>query len=193
LDVAVTSRFYDDFFYDYDSKVWTLVTGGASDPAGTNGFVRLKGGGSDALEFKTVQGGTILPYKASKNPILKVREAQYGGAATRRFGLSATALTSDPNNGIYWKHTNAGNYTAVCRSGGVETPLDTGIAAAIGVFHDLELRITSASVEVIVDGVTKGFITANIPTADMYFNMTSSSTTTTIGMDIDYVEIRQDR
>jgi hypothetical protein len=104
---------------------------------------------------------------SAKLPVLRVRQAQFGtGASTRFIGLSSASLSAAPANGIYFRHAVTANYIAVCRAASTESVLDTGVAAANGVFHDLEIRIESASLaRVFVDGVEKGTITSNIPTA----------------------------
>lgn len=162
--------------------------------AGRNGDVRFAGDGTTAPSANPIPQGTGLPWIASLNPIMAVRQAQYGAAAgTRRFGLGSAVLTTAPANGIYVQHGNGGNYIFVCRASSVESTLDSGIAAANGVFHELKMVITAALVTCYVDNVEIGTINSNIPTAALYFDIANSVNTVNNGNDIDYVYISQDR
>jgi len=195
------SVFYEDFLNAYlpditsinllyADHLWLIPLDGISIISGRNGVIRIAG----AIDAIYPYGSdTMLPYVQSKNPEVRISAAQYGtGTATRRMGLGSAVLTADPTNGIYFRHTNAGNYFGVCRSGGVESTLDTGIAAANGVFHTLRMKVTgTTSVEFFVDGSSKGTVTAYIPTASLFLSLGTSSAS--YGLDVDYVMVSQDR
>lgn len=164
--------------------------------ANTNGIINVAGDTTNAPSFILVlQPNSISqPFVASKKPIVQLGFAQLGNqAATRRIGLGTTALVADPTNGIFIRFTNAGNMLLVCRAAGVETTLDTGVAAADGVFHNIAIAITTTKVDVYVDEVYKGSITTNIPSANMSLTGGVSNNTASNGLSVDFVDVEQDR
>ena len=179
IDVERSAVLSDHFFY-LNADLWD--TDGVL-VAGSNGVIEIAG-------YLTQKGGdTSLPFSASKNPILRINQAQFLTSGTRFLGLTTTAFGGSDQTGIYWRYANAGHYIAVCRNGASETVLDTAIHAAAGTFNRLRLEITSALVSVYVDGILKGTITTNIPTAPMFFD---GSGAPGAGFDLDYVQIIQD-
>jgi len=98
------------------------------------------------------------------------------------------------NNGLWIEHTNGGNYILQSRNNNSDSTIDSQVAAANGVFHNLEIRCDNdgLTIEFIVDGVSKGVITTNIYTGGMEFRMSNSVVTTGNGMDIDKIWIAQD-
>jgi hypothetical protein len=138
---------------------------------------------------------TTTPFASSKNPTVKLRWAQNGTASgTRRIGLGQdvtdTFHSSEPDNGIYFRHTAGGNIIAVCRSSNTESVLDTGVATANGTFHIGRLVVTgTTSVQVFIDGVSKGTITTNIPST----NLTAFIATSSGNMETDFIFIEQNR
>jgi hypothetical protein len=70
----------------------------------------------------------------------------------------------DPTNGIYSRSVNSGGtINTVCRSGGTETALSTGIAAANGTFHTFRAVVTGGGTNVAIyaDGAFIGNTTTN--------------------------------
>lgn len=125
----------------------------------------------------------------------RVRVAQFGAAAgTRRFGLGAAALTSD-GTGIYFRHTNAGDITAVARTGASESTASMGVSAANGTFHDLRMVATDTqSIDYYIDGVlTQTIATANVPTTALGISFAAGSSSANTGVRIDYIDFRHSR
>jgi hypothetical protein len=207
FDPTVSSVFYEEFdsaYVDttnnivYAGNTWAIagatVTISSAERGGVIYFVGIGSAPNPVLNPKN--SDTSLPYVSSKNPTVIVRQAQYGTdtTATRYFGLGSTGLAAAPANGIYFRHIGGGNYIGVCRSASVETTLNTGVAAANGVFHTLKFVVNGAtSVEFFVDGVSKGTITTNIPTTNLYFSCGDDNTSASYGMYLNYVYISQDR
>lgn len=209
FDPQLKSEFYEDFFSqsaNFSAVSGTYITGGGAwrhvdvsgvsllNPQGViGGVVRFTGSAFD-FDYLYTGSGPALAFSSSKNPVITLRAAQGDATAgTRRFGLGAdgaTDFTTDPDNGIYVRHSAGGNLIAVCRSSNTESTLDTGVAAANGTFHTIQLRVFGTTqVQVFVDNVSKGTISTNIPTAVLgaFFMSTGGS------LDMDLIHVRQDR
>jgi hypothetical protein len=206
FDPTVSSVFYEEFDsvyiaapIIYAGNVWDIINTAAITISSVErgGVIYFVGAGSgNGPALRPAGSNTSTPYVSSKNPTVIVREAQYGALAnvTRYIGLGSADLTAAPADGIYFRHITGGNYIGVCRKASVETTLDTGVAAANGVFHTLKFVVNgTTSVEFFVDGVSKGTITTNIPTAVLYFNCGDDSIDAGNGMYLNYVYISQDR
>lgn len=193
--------FWDDFYGTSDGVAFTPGVGTGGGAWATNlssglnvvagnyrGIIRAVGDGTGA---PSVTGG-FGTYMAAESPELYVRWAQTGAAATRRIGLSDNVMTGDPVNGIYFRHTAAGNIIAVCRAT-TESILDTGVASADGVFHTGRLIITPTLVSVYIDGTLKGTIAATIPTAALVLAFGSNSNSSAVGLDVDYIVVKRRR
>lgn len=171
------------------SSATTMVAGDNN-----GGKIRLNGDGATGPRLSL--GNTLDIVTAAKNPRFICRWAQFGGVAGTRFiGLSATLLSDvDPSNGIYFRHALSSNIIAVARSGGVESTLDTGVAAASGTYHVGELRVLAGGTIILVyiDGVFKGVLTSNIPSAGMAPGA-GSNTNANAGLDIDYFYLKATR
>jgi|CXWL01.1.fsa_nt_gi hypothetical protein len=171
---------------------------------GVSGLNRSAGmdavwGVGSAARVETTGGGVPtlmgeLTVLRALSPDLRVRTAQHGTVASTRYvGLGDTA-GSPPANGIYVRHSNAGNYIAVCRSAGTESTLDTGVAAANGTFHTIRLAVLASNqCAVFVDGAPKGDITANIPSTALGIFSTENSNVVNSGLDIDFIELVMNR
>ena len=170
--------------------------GAAHSLAGTGGVAIVDGDATTQGSLVQSRASTFsILYNTAKRFDLRFRQAQRGtSAGTRRFGLGAAELTGD-GTGIYFRHTNAGNYTAVGRTGASETTLDTGIAAANGTFHTFRLVATAdTTVAVYVDGALIGTVSsANVPTADLGISCVAGGTGANTGLTLDYVRLRQNR
>lgn len=195
MDPTLKSEFYEDFFstpegvYLWSTTYCTLIPW-----TGAGGIALLRGNGTWGFTFVYYQTDQ-KPFLAANNPTITIRQAQFGGAdMPRRFGLTTAVFQFNDQDGIYFRHALSGNYFGVCRSGGVESTVDTGIAAALGEFHDLKMVVTgTTSVKVYIDGVLKGTITTNIPAAAMFICADTGHTSVDSGMYLDYIHIIQDR
>jgi len=212
-DPTVTYVLHEDFQGPLD----TLVNGGAafsrlptgiysispSNVAGAGfggntdarGIFILNGDGANVPgiigPFNDLVGTTLkLPVKASDNPTLTIRCASTALNNTKRVGASTTTLgaVGEPANGIYIRWIAAGNAFAVCRTGGVESTLDLGIvpSAAQRVF---KFTITAALVSVLVDGIAKGTIAANIPAVGLAIGAGLSTNVASDALSLDYINV----
>ncbi len=103
---------------------------------------------------------------------------------TVRMGMMDGVASADPNNGIFFRAVNNGNWFAVCRQnagGGPETATDTGIAASTTA---KEFRISVdavGSVTFYIDDVLKATITTNIPATTVLLQLRQGYTTSGAG------------
>jgi len=134
---------------------------------------------------------------SSQNPILEMRIAPHniGSAITHFVGLEdgSNPTSGPPNNGIYFKYIQGGNYHLVCRKTSSESTLDSGVAYVLDTFVTLKAIITTSSVEFFVGGTSKGTINTNIPAVSMGITTRASGSTGTNEMYLDYIFIKQDR
>ncbi len=163
--------------------------------AGINGICQIRGDGTNTGIL--LLGNNYTLFSVQKNLILKSRQAQLTvTTATRRHGFTGASFAAgEPANGLYWRHTAAGNYIAVARNTSTESTVDTAIAAANGAYHSLVLFAKSlgATVSVYIDGVLKGTLSSNIPTVSLGLMAVSGSATNGVGQTIDYLELICDR
>src|SRR3989337_1468363 len=156
---------------------YSWIAGGGNGPAHQTtprGIVRAIGdaGATNAGFCMGPAAASAICTNITLNPSFYTRWAPVGpGAATRFIGLGPanSAIFTTPVDGIYFRHTNAGSIIAVCRKASAETTLDTLVVAADGVFHTGRLVVTDAgaSVQVFVDGASKGVINTNVPTVNL--------------------------
>lgn len=165
-----------------------------STAAGNHGAIRITR--AELHLAKNATGGQSVPFQATKTAFsLKLRfTSESPGSGTHYVGLGdGTAFPQ--NNGVYCKVTgNTGNIIAVVvQGGGAEATLDTGVATAAGVYHDVQFKRTGATtMDVYVDGTLKGTITSTIPTAQIGF-VARSEIASAIDVTIDYWQVSYDR
>lgn len=81
------------------------------------------------------------------------------------FGWKDSGAATDPSNGMYFRYTT-GNWFAVCRNGGVETAVDTGVTPVAGSWYTFRIRrVDSGTIGFSINGGTEKTITTNIPSA----------------------------
>jgi hypothetical protein len=110
---------------------------------------------------------------------------------TLRSGLYGVGTAGDPLNGIYFRSISGGRWFAVCRNGGVETAVDTGVTlGALGTWQTLAIRLNLASVDFLINGTLVATITTNIPTTSSlmpYSNIQrDAAVATNLSYDIDW-------
>ena len=207
VDPETKSEFYEDFEHEvtagsvFGKSAWvnapTLV-GVVSLIAGTGGIARFSTSSSTDMHMQLKSSFTSLPWVSFKNFILKCRLRNYGsGGNARSFGLTDIQPDSGTANVIRVTWTPGGNIFLRCRAGSTETALDSAVAMeASPTFHTIKVVVTgTTSVELFVDGVSKGTITTNIPSAalGLWLMMSGSGTTSDHGIESDYIQIVQDR
>ena len=208
MGTAFDPETYAEFYEEFEAE-FTLVAGGTTDAtkyrwrAAAGGVYTAMGGGNPQGAIRIAGDGarpgaissTQSTFVSSRNPTLKVRWAQRGaGAGNRYIGLSDSVLTANPSNGIYFRHTAGGSITAVCRSGGAESTLDTGVSAADAKYHLGRLVMTGGNtITVFLDRVQKGTIASHCPTTSLFVGAGSDATTATTGIDVDFIYVQQAR
>lgn len=136
------------------------------------GRVTVTGPETAVLSDNNTGGGNKI-FNTSSAAVLQCRQNQLGSTpGNRRFGFGSSATmgayhTGEPTDGVYFRHALNGNIIAVCRSAGVETTVDTAIAAATPTEHDFAIAFDSGNARFYIDGVLKATITTNIPSVDM--------------------------
>lgn len=108
------------------------------------------------------------------------------------FSAVPISATPDPAEGIYFRRNGAGNWFAVCRTGGVETALDTS-QAADAAWHKFEIRRGGPWVVFLLDDVIVATIATNVPLVTtallLAFNINyAGAPTAARRMDIDWVQ-----
>lgn len=192
LPIAGTPSNFPSGSYTIGGTVSLTAAGSAK------GVIRLNGTGSTnpGISGPYIDAGVPATLaKAADAPIFSVRCCTLAASTlTRRAGLcrqDTDFLGGDPADGIFVRWTN-GNYIAVCRSGGAETTLDTGVASGT-TLRTFTFEITSALVRVYVDNVLKGTIATNIPTAALFFSCAKNSNQSGEGFDLDYWQVKTPR
>jgi len=214
-DPTVTYVLHEDFqgpldtlvngaaaFYRLQTGIYSIAASNVAAGAGfggdfnARGIFILNGDGANVPgiigPYSDLVGGALkLPVKASDSPTLTFRCGNVTLNNTKRVGASATTLgaVGEPANGIYIRWIAAGNIFAVCRTGGVETTLDLGIAPGASVMRAFKFAITAATVAIFVDGVQKGVIAANIPAVGLAIGAGVSTNVATDSLLLDYINV----
>lgn len=162
--------YFSSYAYPYDFNATTPWTTAANATSGrteaqvtTNTTTGSRGG---------IQASSVFKPRAAENWHFKVllyqSVAPAGGTQDVYAGFRSGNSTG-LQDGIYFRATNAGNWFLVCRSGGVESTVDMGVAPSSTLLL-LEFRISGdgASVQGYLNGTLTGSaITTNIPTATL--------------------------
>lgn len=194
FDIASYIVLADHPWYDTASYI-SIASLVAASSIEQGGVLQVKSTAAIKVELHVDGSDVSLPFVQSKNPTVRMRIAQYGSSAgNRRIGLTDAVLNADPTNGIFIRWAVGGHYYGVCRSGGVESTLDLGVAAADGTFHNIDFIVTgTTSVQFLVNGVSQGTITAHIPTASLFFGMGYDASTASNGLYVNYIQVVQNR
>ena len=199
--VLWANRFVPDFYAPTD-KFFTYEDFGHLDPdqwvsGGSGSFTLRTGlsGGWVRLSCAVIGGhyfakpAEMADVAAGKLSIFEAAiQSQQTVTAIYRVGLAgAWAATGNPANGVFLRRTDTatpGNWFGVCRSGGVESTVDTGIAGSTAITR-LGFHRTQTGVQFIVNGVTVGAeVTTNIPAAAL-MQGGSNEATAAVAHDLD--------
>lgn len=177
--------------------VWKRLGNSAAAGSHAYGVCRLTGDSSSTtseLSLRLPGGGFAKTIKADAGVRLECRWAQKGtGAGTRRIGLASAVLTTDPTDGLYFRHSVGGNIIAVRRAASVETTLDTGVAASDGVFKTGVISAMGSSSSVVfVDNVLLGTLGGSLG-VELGPSAAGGATAAADGMDVDAIRTYQIR
>jgi len=199
LDPETKHEFYEDFNSERASgsfsEGWSIIAGGLTGIAGRGGVARFSDSGVN-MSVQLANSATTLPWITSKNPVMKVRMANYGSTGgTRRIALTDGSPEGGTIHTVQLRWTPGTNLILACRAGGSESTLDSGVAMETGgTFHTAKVVVTgTTSVELFVDGVSKGTVTTNIPTNAMLMWLLLSGSAAANGIDVDYIQVVSDR
>jgi hypothetical protein len=200
---------YVDFRVDFISGAEGMTLSGTVVPAnvpgeaGHPGIMRMSTGTgttNTAVVRSTfdaiVVGGGVLLFESGARLV----DAPPDGTETytARIGHIDNGA-AESTNGIFFRTQNgSANWLGVCRGGGTETTVDTGIAVAAGTWRRFGIRLSAdgTSVDFEIDGAVVGTIAdANVPTGAEDFgpgaNIIKSAGTTARRLDLDYVRVVQ--
>lgn len=185
--------FYDDFHGSILDDQWTLAGTGGVLYSSYPHSVSINAGPVVSNTFRIDFGGKIT-VKSSSLPKFLFKLITL--STTDEFFLFA--LYWDTNNYIAFRvDTNVGpNWLAVCRAGGVETVVDTGIAVAnTPTKFKIDVTQDGAEVKFYIDDVLKATITTNIFSATFVEPRLEVITRTGAyrAFQVDYVIIHEDR
>lgn len=115
--------------------------------------------------------------------------------ATWQFGIFAAMGSLTPTHGVYLECLPADtNWFFVCRNGGVQTRVDSGVAARVTAWVKLKFRRVSAGeVRFSINGGAEVAINTNIPDAADAFNIGqqhAATGTTARSVDFDFFSLR---
>lgn len=162
------------------------------------GVLRITGDGAGGGGGVACSQGTH-PFRPNSKITMKCRWAQRGTGAGNRFcGMSsAGALSDNVSNSTYFRHAAGGNIFAVARGGGVDSAtLDTGVAAADGVYHTGRMLIDRDAnvIDVWLDGIYRGrFANGAVPGSNACLAAGTAATAIADGVDVDYLYASQQR
>jgi hypothetical protein len=176
---------YDDFFYGNSGnsnfvQAWAALGAGAPDFNSANvanrpGVISINDGGLNSVTL-LFQTGSIQPlangfwqYVTDVNvPVLSDGTNNFFA----RVGVMNSAVAADPTDGIYFEYSNtvnAGDWTATCKGGGVQTQVDSGVQVTAGTFFRLKIQGADALAPVLffVNNAQIASISTNIPVAQL--------------------------
>lgn len=78
------------------------------------------------------------------------------------FSAAPTSATPDPAEGVYFRRNGAGNWYAVCRTGGLETAVDTAVAPSTS-YKVFSIEVVPGAVAFYVNAVWNCTIRTNLP------------------------------
>ena len=186
--------FFDDFLGEIPPR-WTpnvsgaLSTVGLVSPGGEGGVVSFKSdsvSGSFASQFTTkcqyeIDNIVMIRYR--------IREITTGNQKV------SVGVYINNNNFIAFQRQNAQNWLCNCTSAGVSTVVDS-LAAGDSAWHVFKIKASATQVLFIIDGLTVGTISTNIPLAQQELLTridTLSGAASIREFQLDAVEVRTDR
>lgn len=165
---------------------------------GRPGLVALTGGVL-ATQFASIATAPFLfGVPAGDTQLLFSHYQVQAAAATadQRLGIGLTpGAAGELASGIFFRAVGIGNWFAVCRNGGAETVVDTGVAQVTQTWHKFLIDVNTArSVRFNVDGAHVATITTNLPAAGVLMNvfakLDSTGAAAAEQMWLDYVWMR---
>jgi len=182
-------RIYDGIVLGAAAGSVALVT------AAKGGVLRVVEAGAAAGKVMLVDeaANQVTPFLVTADRMVMDLDIEKVGdavAGTRRVGLADGTLAADPTNGIFVRQIDANNAFAVCRAT-TETTLDLG--QTLNNRTRVRFYIQTGEVRVLVDDVSKGTITATIPSAALGFAIHGGATGSAAGIDIDRLMVAMKR
>lgn len=117
---------------------------------------------------------------------------------TARLGFANAFQGGDPTSAAFFRYShgvNGGKWQAVSRAGGVETAVDTGVAASTAAFHKFKIVLTNLQALYYIDDVLVATINSNIPAVAvgmyLYAQRNVGSTSLDV-LDVDWVRLDLD-
>lgn len=131
------------------------------------GAATLRMTGVGATNVVDIRSRDHRPDLIDANLIMSAKQPNTDAELDRVLGFLDSAISLTPTNGVFFRANGTANWFAVCRSGGVETPVDTG-QALDDVMRKFETRQNGQNVVTfLIDNVVVATIQTNIPAAEL--------------------------
>ncbi len=145
----------------------TIVGSYEASPSGVfgSGVLNLSANGAGAGHVAYMTTGMSPQESHGSFFICHARNPVTDANLDRLIGYASAIGDVTPNDGVFFRAVGAGNWFAVCREGGVETPVDTTIALD-ATNRKFEMRqIEDDGVEFLIDNVVRARINTNVNSA----------------------------
>jgi hypothetical protein len=198
-DARYFETFYDDLWNGFGPHWSNSVSGSAVGEGGRSQVRFWPTNSVNARAWASVAGSARWPGNKKGefwaglyiNDVVTFRR-QFVGMVS-----AVPAADGFPTDGVYFYLANAGSATtwkAVCRAGGSETVVDTGVMSAVWAFWHFRIVRKASSVEFYINGSLKATITATLPTANLFpIVFTESDTTDFQELVLDYLKFAWER
>lgn len=152
---------YKEFVLTIDAAAGNAIADLNEAGFGSGAILLSHGAGTnDSIGFSSVR---YRPDQIAAKLTIIAKARNTHAALDRIMGYSDSVNSLTPTNGIFLRCNGTANWFAVCRSGGVETPVDTGQIPS-NTFKTWEIKVYSAHVEFLLNGAIVATIASNIPT-----------------------------
>lgn len=93
---------------------------------------------------------------------------------TALVGFGDVLTSATQTDGVFFRYThteNAGNWSCVCRTAGIETSVNSGVAPSfvLTTFQAMRIEVNTSNAYFYINGTLVGTVSTNIPSATGYF------------------------
>ena len=183
--------FWDDFISaTYNTRVWAVTgTGSITSLDQVGGRIRVRATAGNTYRFNHGNYGAYsVAAKAQVTWRTSLLVPTGGTGGSVECGLQATSNPTT-NKICFQAIRGTANYQCLCQSGGVGSPVDSGIAVDTNP-HNFFIETLTGSVNFYIDGVLRANITSDIPSSTLqpYVNC-AGSTTVVADANVDWVQV----
>ncbi len=135
------------------------------------GAATLRMTGAGATNVVDVRSRDHRPDLIDGHLVMGAKQPNTDAELDRVLGFLDSAISLTPTNGVFFRANGTANWFAVCRSGGVETAVDTG-QALDDVMRKFETRQNGQNVVTfLIDDAVVATIQTNIPAAELMLRL----------------------